>query len=845
MRNPTVVSSVLACALVSTALCGEVVGFTRKPAASKAGEGAKISFAVSAPTDVEVSILDAGGKVIRHLTAGVVGDDAAAPLLKKGLSQEVAWDGKADWGKPASGGPFKARVRIGMKPAFQKLIGNKPESLGGVSSIACNRKNGELYVFHLDGSLHPNDSHCSVSVFSRDGKYLRTILPWPANTQVEKLKGLKRVKLADGSTVPFFYNAETRSILPGAGELVMNGPVVTTDGRLVFVGHQEMCSTITRYNQPGKKVITCINIDGSMPESGVFKTQLSGSSQCSAMLACSPDEKTWYAAGVGDGYGGEKAKNPHALHKFTLEDPKSTPFIGKPDAPGSGASGFKYPKDVAVGKDGDLYVADNGNNRVAVFDASGKHLSDLKVSAPKCVEVSPRTGAVYVLSGPAKGEQRLAKFASRQAASPAMEVKLGSFRYPKQITMALDHSAEPPVLWIGSSGGRYHTPPFKVMRIEDKGAAFGDMQLLSKLAGTGSQGVGAVRLVSVDRARGKLLVNNRFYDIASGKFQAAPGRIDGKKRGMGSVGLDGNLYLMGYSAWLSRHGPDGKLLAFPGGKKGILQGPEGCGSLRLRTRGVTADPLGNIYALWQFKDAAGASHGNTNYVTMHGPDGQVKKLKYIDSDSRAICSPRLDYSGNFYLAVGCRPKGRNYPEEIDGQDLGKPWKSRGFNTCDINWYHLMYGCIVKFPPEGGTIRKGSGGAEMDFSYGKSTAIKGADYVYYGSSPVPSWRMKYPDTCLCESSRFGVDGWGRAFFPDTARFKVGVLGAGGKLICRFGDYGNVDSGGPGSKIPSPEIPLMWCDQIDVGGGVVYCGDRYNNRVVAVKLEYAAAEESAIR
>ena len=271
----------------------------------------------------------------------------------------------------------------------------------------------------------------------------------------------------------------------------------------------------------------------------------------------------------------------------------------------------------------------------------------------------------------------------------------------------------------------------------------------------------------------------------------------------------------------------------------------GTGSLRLRTRGVTADPAGNIYALWQFKDPAGASHGNTNHVTLHGPDGKVKKLKFIDSDTRAIHSPRLDYQGNLYLALGARPKGQDYPKEIAGQDLGRPWKSRGFNTNDINWYHLMYGCIVKFGPEGGVIRKGSGGTPMGFSYGKQTAVKGAKWIYYGASPVPSWRMKYPDTCLCESSRFDVDGYGRVFFPDTARFKVGVLDPAGKLICRFGDYGNQDSAGPKSRIPKPEIPLVWADNIAVGGGIVYVGDRLNKRVVAVRLKYAAEEVCAIR
>lgn len=63
--------------------------------------------------------------------------------------------------------------------------------------------------------LHANDGSLTCSVFDREGKYLRTILPHPANLADEKLKGLKRLPLEDGSKVPYLHQAETRSLLPG------------------------------------------------------------------------------------------------------------------------------------------------------------------------------------------------------------------------------------------------------------------------------------------------------------------------------------------------------------------------------------------------------------------------------------------------------------------------------------------------------------------------------------------------------------------------------------------------------------------------------------------------------
>ena len=90
----------LATVLMLAAACGaEPVTFTRKPEAVKDGDGVKISFAVSAPTDVEVAVLGADEKVVRHLAAGVLGGKNPPPApLKAGQAQSIAWDGKDDFG---------------------------------------------------------------------------------------------------------------------------------------------------------------------------------------------------------------------------------------------------------------------------------------------------------------------------------------------------------------------------------------------------------------------------------------------------------------------------------------------------------------------------------------------------------------------------------------------------------------------------------------------------------------------------------------------------------------------------------------------------------------------------
>jgi hypothetical protein len=115
--------------------------FARNPSATKTDGATKVSFAVSAPTDVEVTILGAQGREIRHLAAGQLGaKEAAAPLTAGSLSQSIAWDGKDDRGNPApvAEGPFKARVRLGLAPGGARVVASYPKTVGKGKSESWN-----------------------------------------------------------------------------------------------------------------------------------------------------------------------------------------------------------------------------------------------------------------------------------------------------------------------------------------------------------------------------------------------------------------------------------------------------------------------------------------------------------------------------------------------------------------------------------------------------------------------------------------------------------------------------------------------------------------------------------
>ena len=90
--------------------------FTQQPKVVPDGQGVKITFAVDAPADVEVAVLDAKGQIVRHLAAGMLGPKARRrwrPIRSSRRSPGTAptmpasrWPGRA---RSASGSAWRPR----------------------------------------------------------------------------------------------------------------------------------------------------------------------------------------------------------------------------------------------------------------------------------------------------------------------------------------------------------------------------------------------------------------------------------------------------------------------------------------------------------------------------------------------------------------------------------------------------------------------------------------------------------------------------------------------------------------------------------------------------------------
>ena len=185
--------------------------FATPPTARKAGDKTVIEFAVNEWTDVAVYIEDAGGRIVRHLAAGVLGENPPPPFVARSLEQSIEWDGKADYGKPAGEGPFRVRVALGLRASRAKPIMHDPQCLGRIRALSVG-DDGTLYVVDTFGGNVPNWDGWRLLALDREGKYRRTVLPPPAGTSHEAWQALGAATVdLEGRVSPVYANVSRRS----------------------------------------------------------------------------------------------------------------------------------------------------------------------------------------------------------------------------------------------------------------------------------------------------------------------------------------------------------------------------------------------------------------------------------------------------------------------------------------------------------------------------------------------------------------------------------------------------------------------------------------------------------
>jgi len=832
------------------------VTFVRAPTVKETARGLRIEFILDGITDVTVAVLDAKGRVVRHLAAGVLGEHAPPPLITNAYGQSLTWDRKNDAGALVPPGRYTVRVTLGLKPTFSRLIGADPTDLGRVLGLAVQPKTGDLFVL---GAIGESDERTAViQVRDRSGTYVRTVLPYSAALRSSQVGGLR---LAGGRWAPRVYDGFAHALMPGLGVPLRQTMAMTSSGRLLFDS-----------GLSGQRRVLWLSPDGTWPIGGVGGPLLPRAGGAGHLhLALSANEAYLYASGLRRATG-----PPEPLHVVYRTSPRAggpaEVFLGELGRPGSDERHFNDPRGVATDPVGNVYVADHGNDRIGVFTPGGKWLGAVPCPQPDQVFVHPKTGHIYVLALDQTERQmltrwnepvvfrkkRLLKLAGWQ---PQRGVRpgtaagrvLASLDLPRREgypVLALDATADPPVLWCSEG----------LWRIEDRGDTF---RANRGVLVTDRRALTACGALCVDPTRDEVYVDtlaasgHRWvrYDGRTGRHEAFG--LRGREATHLTVGPTGLIYLRSPGR-VSRFDRDGRPAPFETGGSYRLALPGGDQSAD--RRGLTVAPNGDIYLLRR-SGSKGASPLQIDVLT---PDGAVRQAGLVTGLTPGAASIRVDASGNVYVADCLTPGHEVVPRALAGQVPPVPGKP--------NWYALLHGSVIKFGPKGGTVKPAGVGqygyAVVTPAGTRTVSVTGAEWIKAGCAPVLAHgtaggtdlsRQPFPKAAppargseslrgvlaggarryWCASS-FDVDGFGRSFVPNALTAQVVVLDPGGNEIARFGGYGNADA--PGGTTPA--VPLAWPAHVAVSGAACYVADPLNHRIVRLELRYAQTAQVAV-
>jgi hypothetical protein len=850
--------------------------FTQPPTVTGSGKDVRIAFAVSAQTDVEVAILGADGRVVRHLAAGLLGKHAPAPLQKNTLAQKLTWDGRDDLGRPFAG-KHRVRVRIGSAAKIDRYVGwNGNTTESGITALACG-PTGEVYVLYASGH-----GRTSLRVYDADGRYARTIIPYPAGTPAERTRSIGTLNV-DGRRIPIVFNSHGGNALPLITGMKPQTMAFSPKGHLLLAS---AVGTIANHRPP--RYILAVHPEGGAPtETGFVGPQIrgladrgigfmggagEGPSRWFSHLATSPEGDFIYLTDGGASY----ARKPdHCVYRLRWSDRKGgppprgkayrdhgpddlpPPVAGVKNESGTDDKHLSSPQGLATDAEARLYVCDNGNNRVMIYAPDGKLLGKFDVAKPLQIAVHPNSGIIYVLSGQPFARRRTSgtihKFAAFRGEAPK---KLASLT-GRIFLLALDTSADPPKLWASTGSG--------LQPVFDKGRAleFGDAVLNHDgikypgfLAGDPKRN----RVIYREMVTGRTRRPIRTLDLATGAKTPFLAGTDAQ------LDCDGNLYVMGSYGQnaLFRYDPDGKPLPFPG--LGTHKMPTGTFSSYgpdIGLRGHCVSLGGDIYVIRSNKWAGGV----VNRVDVFSPQGKPKQTDFINGLQPGDCGIGVDAAGNVYVGVNVKPKTAPLPRWFAGQVPAKPWDWWRFDRQgprDVPWaypYQNTYlnhmGAVLKFGPEGGKIyglawatkpkdappppladvknAPAAAAGHMSGNLKKEVRVVGAAWRYGGVGPIPSGDFGWGDPgCICWNSRLAVDPFGRVFAPNVFCFAVEMLDAAGNRIARLGTYGNSDDGTGGD----PAIAFAWPAHVSVAEGKVFVCDPTNRRIAVIGFAWAA-------
>ena len=841
----------------------EVFEFARKPQITRKGDRVTIAFETKGFCDATVAIEDMSGKILRHLASGVLGPNAPEPFQKNSNKQRIVWDGKNDQGRyvtetAADYTQVRVRVSLGLKARFERQFLWSPHRRisvqGGTHNTneatpaLCTQPEG-VYVF--DGHMYDH-----VRLFDHNGNYVRTVYPFPA-AKLDRLNGMKKEKFPQsGRMLPVRRGTYETTFLTsgtnfggghGTGELhgVAATGMAVRRGRIALV-----CRRLNRLAADGST--------GGFPLEGP-STQIQGRLPRSA--AFSPDGKTLYVTGFSKGISFPSTQLDwiQGVARIDFAAGKKMEVFAGSLSPGAKHGGskpgqFKTPSCVDCGPEGRVYVADHFNNRIQVFDPSGKHLRSISVDQPSEVCVNRKNGEIFVFSwylddrafrkGRKPPKPLMTHFGPFDNPKVKAEYPLMPFPISKKHMAFKTYGTD----WVQ---GRQFRAAVDSWTPGDSGPYIWMIPWVSGRGGSAAQGSPVI--LRMDRKKKKLVNVRNFAETARKHIP----RLEWSGHGRDRIYVrptTGKVYVLG-DGFTNR-----PLVIDPEtGETRIIRAP-------FAPDEIAFDISGHVYL---------RSH---RQIVRYGisPSFKFREIPFdygVESGGRIsaipIDTPNLHHEGGIWVA----PKGTIVAAYIIGKTASgakawvysdfakraraqaeawkkwKPWTPfmfpgrGGINIVRVWDRHgkVVYGDAVRgvgyidgiFLDRDGALYVTSAGARTGgFSKLTGTLVKFRPekkiLTTEAKIPLRDQRPKRkPDTtgggigpawweeaewfyggigitgkdagamhaCNCPNYRPAHDWFARTFVPETRHYTVGVLDSAGNVIMRIGQYGNVDDGVP--------------------------------------------------
>ena len=890
------VAPFLFCLALSAVVSG--AKFTDKPVVERDGREMTVRFAVDKATDVAVAIVNKDGRTVRHLAAGMLGENAPVPLEAGSLAQAITWDGNDDYGKPVPPAECRVRVSLGLSVRFDRFIGDERQAFESISALAVG-PDGEVFV-HDDGQIVALD---------RDGKYLRQIKPYPADLPTEKLAGLGPATLPDG--VRFMFDGYPTGKWTNSA---IGAMAVSPDGKTLYL------PSPPRY----ARNLTKIGTDGSVP-ADAFSTRLTTHADNGYLyLACSPDGKTLYFAGAQAGYVGDDRRDlthRQSIYRLRLDagDGPAEIFTGDDENSGTGFS-VNDPKGLTTDPDGRVYVCNYGGDNVAVYTPGAGFIRSFEVPNPQQVAVNPETGQIYVLRGreshvfrygyhypSTMHEAHVARFSPDGRLEqeitlepPALktrqdpETKEQTTQPEFNLRMAADFSQPAnPIIWVGVATPSIPSAQWGLLRIEDLGDKFGQPRDVSTRARpqddlrnrTAVQGM--MSRMALDHQNHILYLNSgsdtfHRYDSLSGELMESirlndpTGETPNVVIYEPGVGPDGMIYFVGSSGgWASGWGvfradPEGNLVPFPGPQP-ELTGRVTKGAGARTSRGFAVSRTGHSYVLYY--DRANAPADKTpperwdavsplkTAVTQFDEEGGAVDRHVIHYLRAGAGGVRVDSRGNIYVADNFMPLGVTYPADVAAvmpeDPLSRPYPAR-LDNARLDPLLRFFGSVLKFGPNGGRVvglpespegigiepapRPQAGDLYRPvpetqwflFNYHK-LEVTGAEWQFHGISPMPAEYQGVTHVERCVCRGARFD-----IDPFDRLFVPDALRS---RITVLDSAGNaiLQFGEYGNR-DATGLRFAAPSYVAAGGDYAFIGDDAGRRLVRVNYTYAAEEEA---